>query len=547
SFQEYSLSRESISKNNKVFATVELGYEYTSLCPYGFTPTGTILYGGPEGRLAAFNKYGKKIADFTGHTGAVYALAVSGMTLASAGEDRVIHLWNLEQLDRGVKNLSPYLSLYISPDGEWVYWSRSGYYMSSVHGDSFVSFHVNRGPDNAALRYSFERFYATYYRPDVIRKIMELKSEEQALQALDMAASNSATGTATILPPSVTFPSIRGQSLQSDREEIQVTFRVLSSANLPVTEITVIVNGKTIQTPKADQGTTDTYTVRVPLPTETNVLTVKAKNAHAVSNPAQIVIFRNKTTVAIPKPDLFIFSVGITSYDDQALNLRYADKDAQSVALLFESQRGKVYNQVEKRVLVNRDATRKNIEGGFAWLREKAGQEDTIVIFLAGHGINDSKGDYYFLPSDTDKNNISGTGFNWNVMQTLIKGIPANIMFIVDTCHSGNVWGSLSMNRNAVVGALKDLDAFGSRFVIMTAATTDDSSFEDASWGHGAFTFAVLEAIEGKKADFDRDQTVTMKELDLYVSQRVKSITNGAQRPTTIIPESVPDFDVASL
>jgi uncharacterized caspase-like protein len=105
----------------------------------------------------------------------------------------------------------------------------------------------------------------------------------------------------------------------------------------------------------------------------------------------------------------------------------------------------------------------------------------------------------------------------------------------------------MSAGRSAVVGALKDLDAAAGRFVIMTAATTDDSSFEDASWGHGAFTFAVIEAIEGKKADFDSDQTVSMKELDLYVSQRVKSITNGVQRPTTIIPESVPDFPVASL
>jgi len=46
------------------------------------------------------------------------------------------------------------------------------------------------------------------------------------------------------------------------------------------------------------------------------------------------------------------------------------------------------------------------------------------------------------------------------------------------------------------------------------------------------------------KADYDNDGMVTIKEIDLYVTSRVKKLTKGKQKPTTIIPSSVPDFAI---
>jgi hypothetical protein len=37
---------------------------------------------------------------------------------------------------------------------------------------------------------------------------------------------------------------------------------------------------------------------------------------------------------------------------------------------------------------------------------------------------------------------------------------------------------------------------------------------------------------------------ITIKEIDLYVTNRVKDLTDGKQKPTTIIPQSVPDFAI---
>ena len=59
--------------------------------------------------------------------------------------------------------------------------------------------------------------------------------------------------------------------------------------------------------------------------------------------------------------------------------------------------------------------------------------------------------------------------------------------------------------------------------------------------GHGAFTMALIEGLEGK-ADYDDDRTIDIKELDLYITKRVKALTNGSQHPTTEIPKTMPNF-----
>ena len=77
--------------------------------------------------------------------------------------------------------------------------------------------------------------------------------------------------------------------------------------------------------------------------------------------------------------------------------------------------------------------------------------------------------------------------------------------------------------------------------VVMSASTGSEVSIEDPAWGHGAFTKALLDGLDGP-ADYDRNGVITLKELDLHITRSVKKLTNGSQRPTTQIPENMPDF-----
>ena len=80
----------------------------------------------------------------------------------------------------------------------------------------------------------------------------------------------------------------------------------------------------------------------------------------------------------------------------------------------------------------------------------------------------------------------------------------------------------------------------------MTATTGSAFAYEDKSWGHGAFTKALEDGLNKGNADYDKNKIITIKELDFYVTNRVKELTNGKQKPTTIVPESVPDFPIIS-
>ncbi len=62
---------------------------------------------------------------------------------------------------------------------------------------------------------------------------------------------------------------------------------------------------------------------------------------------------------------------------------------------------------------------------------------------------------------------------------------------------------------------------------------------------HGAFIKALIEAIQQNKADYNKNGVIEIKELDLFVTMRVKELTRGTQHPTTEIPITLPNFPVA--
>ena len=72
-----------------------------------------------------------------------------------------------------------------------------------------------------------------------------------------------------------------------------------------------------------------------------------------------------------------------------------------------------------------------------------------------------------------------------------------------------------------------------------------EESQEKDEWGHGAFTKALLEGLDGQ-ADCNKDGAVYLTELDAYVTDRVKVLTKGQQHPTTHKPSTVRSFPLAA-
>jgi uncharacterized caspase-like protein len=126
-----------------------------------------------------------------------------------------------------------------------------------------------------------------------------------------------------------------------------------------------------------------------------------------------------------------------------------------------------------------------------------------------------------------------------------MTSLPGRALIFVDTCHSGNVIGKVvSRQARDATNAINDLASSENGLVVFASSTGSQFSQENPAWGNGAFTKAVVEGIRGK-ADYKSTGRITLNMLDLYVSERVKELTQGQQTPTTVKPPNVPDFPVA--
>jgi hypothetical protein len=71
-------------------------------------------------------------------------------------------------------------------------WTPQGYYISSLDGDKYVGWQINRGPDKEADYVRASQLAKRLFRPDIIVRTIELASAEAALremgEALDITA-----------------------------------------------------------------------------------------------------------------------------------------------------------------------------------------------------------------------------------------------------------------------------------------------------------------------------------------------------------------------
>jgi hypothetical protein len=79
--------------------------------------------------------------------------------------------------------------------------------------------------------------------------------------------------------------------------------------------------------------------------------------------------------------------IGISKYANPALNLSFAAADAQSLSKVLTDPEVGAYKPENVRLLVDEQATRKNIVSALnTWLKNRVTADDSVVIFYSGHG-----------------------------------------------------------------------------------------------------------------------------------------------------------------
>jgi WD40 repeat protein len=433
----------------------------------------------------------------------------------------------------------------------WIIWSASGYYDASPGGEDLVGWHINKGKSKAADFFPASRFRSTYYRPDIIARLLETGNEGEAIRIANEEAGRKTQKAQLekILPPVVTILSPRDSEILT-QPEITIAYTVRSSSAEPVTGIRALIDGRPARQERGlkvvGKGTQE-ETLKITIPERDCEISLIAENRFAASEPATVrIIYRGKTEKTeefVVKPNLYILAIGVSLYQDKNLTLQFAAKDAKDFAQALEKQKGGLYRDVKVRLLTDAQATRDEVMDGLDWIQKETTAKDVAMVFMAGHGTNDQTGNYYFLPANVDTEKLKRTGVVFSDIKNTLNSLAGKALFFMDTCHSGNVMGSRRAQTD-ITGMVNELASAENGVVVFASSTGKQYSLEDISWGNGAFTKALVEGLSGK-ADYTGKGKITINMLDLYISEKVKELTRGQQTPTTTKPQTIADFPVA--
>jgi hypothetical protein len=250
--------------------------------------------------------------------------------------------------------------------------------------------------------------------------------------------------------------------------------------------------------------------------------------------------------------NLHVVSIGPTHPD-----LQYTSKDASDFASAFKQQQGKLFNQVFITELATPEMTTQaeiikamvDLENKFR--NEEILPNDVVMIFISSHGVIGSGDRYKIIPSGFDP--TYGDRFMIDYKDDILgplENINCKKMIFIDACHSGaaSAKGALKDQRRSEM--IFRLNAQSPGLSSITSCQSSEMSYEDAAWGNGAFTEAMLEALNNQsvraadgttfQASGD-DDFVTLGELYRFVRRRVSDLvkTYKPNAPTNQTPDLI--------
>lgn len=222
--------------------------------------------------------------------------------------------------------------------------------------------------------------------------------------------------------------------------------------------------------------------------------------------------------------------IGISNYT-HAEPLAYAATDAQSFAAFLKSPRGGGLSDDHVFTLLEEAASRTGILYELEQMWDRVLDGHTIYVYIAGHGVvHPRRPIAYFVPSDGDVHSLNATSISFLGLQEQLNVGFMNArerILITDMCHSGTLEESGNL-INEWMAKRFGTEAGGNNFLNLMASGPNEPSWELDDFGHGAFTYALLQALNGQGMDGEQ---VTAKDLVSYVEAEVPKYTASQQNP----------------
>jgi WD40 repeat protein len=520
-----------------------------TLLPHGndvesiaFSPDGNSLLTGCFDTIARLwdVRTGKLIRRFTGHSNSVESAAFSpdGRFVLTGSSDSTARLW---QTATG-RELCRLVSF---DDGSWAVIDAEGRFDASNGGD-VQGLHWVVGYETIDLAQLKDR----YFDPGLLQKKLGIRQEPLR-------------DVGTIVDPKL-YPEVHLAAPAAGGYKVGIT---LNNRGGGIGRVIVKINGKELTAdargPGVDQEAKELH-LELDLsgdprlkPGEKNIIEVQAFNAEGYLRSRGLqLIYEPAGQSAKEPPELWAVVAGVSQYQGEAINLRYAAKDAEDFAKAIELAGSSFFLGAEHVYLTvltssqtdpRRQPTRTNLVQALEAL-QKAKPGDVLVIYLSGHGVNygGPEGDFYYLTADAQNANLADPEIRKQValssreLTELIKKVPAEKQVLVlDTCAAARAVDKLTDKRDVPSSQVRALERVKDRtgLHILAGCAADAVSYEASRYAQGILTYSLLMGMRG--AALDNEEYVDVRKLFDFSADWVPELARdigGIQRPVVASP-----------
>ena len=513
-------------------------------------PGGDGIVLGTSSGIERFDRAGKSRWSRSQGLDETYGLDIAGSTVVSAHADGTLR-W------RRLSDGKEFLALFIEPlTRRWVAFTPEGYYMASPGGDDLIGWQINRGWGQSGDFFPVSRFRERYYRPDIVN--LAFSTQDSKLAADRLGNTNGHTVRASVvdsLPPIVKIVAPKSGSTINN-PNLVVDFSVRSPSGKSIDGLEALIDNRPAQIEDSTQsrdndaaGAQWTGRLRITFPTTARELGLLARAGGIAGETDRVKLVAPAdgppSASDLLKPKLYALVVGVSRYQSTSLKpLTYAAKDAADLASLLKSAKGSLYGDAEVKLLTDDTATIQGVKEGLAWLERSVRRNDIGLVYLAGHGLTDATGTYWFMASDSEPATSAPTGISGKELLESLPNLAGQPVMLLDTCYSGAAAMSAATKGSVDInGIVSDLSQSDNRVITLAAASGREISQENPIWGNGAFTKAVIEGLRDGKAELGpvRDGKIRISQLRSYVAQRVGDLTNFTQHPVLNLPDPSDD------
>ncbi|HTU21745.1 MAG TPA: caspase family protein [Gemmataceae bacterium] len=509
--------------------TTNLRFFEAAVSSVAFSPDGKHVLTGSRLDTAIIlwdAQTGDKLRTFQGHTDWVLSVGFSpdGKHVLTGSGDNTAILWDARngQKFRTLAHNSRVRAVAFSPDGkhvltvssdgtrlwdvatgdelarlinldagrDWLVVTPEGLFDGSAGGRQLVSYRIGTGLNVVPV----DRFFQDFYRPGLLA---DLFKGQRPMPEVELAKNR---------PPTLRILSPKDGGIAEDNEVTLEAEAVDEGGG--VQGPWLFHNGARLLDRSEPQtiGKRVLRRFRVALVEGDNRLEVKAASGDGSweSEPAVITLRYAKP---LAKPELYLLAIGIDRYAEDTLRLKFARADAQALADLFRRRGKTLYRDVHPVTLLDDRATKAAIIKTLQDIARKAKRQDTLLVFVAGHGTMIGQR-YYFIPHEFRRGDaaledaIRKQGLAADVLGDYLATVPVlKRMLILDTCASGGAVGLTTIKRNpfAFRGAIERLSRSQGVFTLAAAASGEEAG-EVQELGHGVLSYALLAGLNAVAA-----------------------------------------------